>query len=389
MMHFPPLYPITDATQELSLSGQIVRFAQAGFPLVQFRGKSAPISEQWSELRLALTESFHNGGWPLIVVNDRADLAILAACEGMAPWGLHLGQSDLSAAEAARLPGLGKLHFGASTHNPSEWVSVDCVYDHAGVGPIRATQTKKDHVGTIGFEGLAKGCATLRQKNIAAIAIGGLTIDDSLASFEAGAESMAISHSLSPAAMESGGGNLADCLWQAQKTKYSLKPVPKRGQGTVGTVLVGGSGAGKTALAQCLALRLGLPALDLDHRISQKAGKSIAEIFSEGENTFRAIESECLPACLEKPSILSLGGGAWQQEAIRHCIKKSGWNVIWLAENPIVAWERTRMDTNRPLAKDRAIFMEKWRSRMPLWSLLPSLLPLGRSAAELAELLAP
>jgi len=386
MTHLPPLYPITDATQELSLSRQIARFAREGFPIVQFRGKPLPIGEQWRELRTALAESFQNGGWPLIVVNDRADLAILAACEGMTPWGLHLGQSDLPAMEAVKLPGLKELHFGASTHNPAEWASVDRICDHAGVGPVRATQTKKDHVEVIGFNGLSEGCAALRQKNIAPIAIGGLTIDDALACFRAGVESLAMSYSLSPVAVEADGGNLTEYLWQAQKIKYSLAPILKSGHGAV---IVGGSGAGKTALAECLASRLGMQALDLDHRISQRVGKSIPEIFDEGEDFFRKIESECLPECLEVPSILALGGGAWQQETLRCCVKKAGWSVVWLAENPNVAWERAKMDPNRPLAKDKKVFMEKWCSRMPHWSSLPSLLPLGRSAAELAELIAP
>jgi len=384
MMHLPPLYPITDATQELSLSRQVARFAAKGFPLVQFRGKPLPVEEQWKELQSALAESFRNGGWPLIVVNDRADLAILATCEGMAPWGLHLGQSDLPAMEAVKLLGLSGLHFGASTHSPAEWESVDRVCDHAGVGPARATQTKKDHVETIGFDGLSMGCAMLRQKSIAPIAIGGLAIDDASACFRAGAESLAMSHSLSPVAVEADGGNLTEYLWLAQKIKYSIAPIIKNG---CGAVIVGGSGSGKTALAESLALRLGMPAVDLDHRISQKAGRSIPEIFDGGEDAFRKIESECLPECLETPCILALGGGAWQQEAIRSCVQKAGWSVVWLAENPDVAWERVKNDLNRPLAKDRKIFMERWRSRMQHWSLLPAVLPLGRSAEELAELL--
>jgi thiamine-phosphate diphosphorylase len=368
------------------LSRQIARFAAKGFPLIQFRGKPLSVNDQWRELRMALAESSQDGGWPLIAVNDRADLAILAASEGTAPWGLHLGQSDLPAMEAVKLPGLGELHFGASTHNPVEWVSVDSVCDHAGVGPVRATQTKKDHVETIGFDGLSCGCAVLRQKNIAPIAIGGLNIDDALACFRAGAESLAMSYSLSPAAIERGGGNLTEYLWQAQKLKISVVPFFKSDRGLV---IVGGSGAGKTALAECLAQRTGMRALDLDHRISQHTGKSIPEIFGDGEEAFRKLESECLPECLEEPSILALGGGAWQQEAIRNCVQKAGWSVVWLAENPSVAWERAKDDPNRPLAKDRTSFMEKWRSRMPLWSSLPAILPLGRSPAELAELLAP
>ena len=100
MLHLPPLYPITDAARAESLSDQVRRLGEAGFPLVQFRGKPLDTGTQWEELRKALAESLANGGWPWICVNDRADLAMLAAREELTPWGLHLSQGDLPAAEA-------------------------------------------------------------------------------------------------------------------------------------------------------------------------------------------------------------------------------------------------------------------------------------------------
>ena len=108
MLRLPPLYPITDATRPESLSAQIRRLGEAGFPLVQFRGKPLDAPAQWEELRKALLEAAANGGWPMICVNDRADLVILAAREGLAPWGLHLGQEDLPAGEARNQ--IGRAH---------------------------------------------------------------------------------------------------------------------------------------------------------------------------------------------------------------------------------------------------------------------------------------
>jgi thiamine-phosphate diphosphorylase len=386
ILPLPPLYPITDAAQKLSLSEQVLRFGRAGFPLVQFRAKAISALCQWSELRSALIKSNENGGWPMIVVNDRADLALLAASEGLMPWGLHLGQEDIPASEAICLPKLENLHYGASTHNPGEWLSVDKACDHAGVGPLRATSTKQGHDEPIGFDGLHKGCSILRSQKIAPIAIGGLTMGDASPCFQAGAESLAMSQSLSPETLSGSEPRLIDYLWEAQKIKYSASPILIKGKGVA---IVGGSGAGKTTLAETLAKRLNLRALDLDFQITQKAEKSIAEIFADGEEVFRKLEAECLPECLEHPAVLAMGAGAWGHAAIREFVRKADWDVLWLAERPAVAWERAKNDPARPLAQDRAEFMKRWRSRMDEWSLLPSLLPLGNTAEELALIIYP
>jgi len=134
---------------------------------------------------------------------------------------------------------------------------------------------------------------------------------------------------------------------------------------------------------------MGIEAMDLDERIAQKAGTSIAELFGRGEAHFRDIEAGCLPECMERPAVLALGAGAWQQAPVRRLVAESGWDVLWLAENPATAWARVGGDPARPLASDRAEFMRRWHSRMAEWSLLPSILPLGRTPEELAELLAP
>jgi shikimate kinase len=379
MLQLPPLYPITDATRPEPLSAQIRRLGEAGFPLVQFRGKPLGVTAQWEELRKALAESAANGGWPWICVNDRADLAVLAAREGLAPWGLHLGQGDLPASEARTLPGLAACHLGASTHEPTEWGAVDPACDHAGVGPFRGTATKGDHAPPIGPEGLAAGCAALRHRGLAPIAIGGLEPGDAAACYAAGAESLAmvgaVHRAVDPAALG----------WAVQQARWRARPPFRRGQGLI---LVGGSGAGKSALGEELAHRLALPFADLDAAVEARAGRPIAALFAEaGEAAFRILEQDTLRSLLARPAVVALGGGAWEDPAARAAAAAAGFQPLWLAETPARAWARAGHDPARPLAQDRAAFMARWAARTPAWSAVPMVLPFGHTSREVADAL--
>ena len=379
MLLLPPLYPITDASRPESLSAQVRRLGEAGFPLVQFRGKPLDAKAQWLELRAALAESAARGGWPAICVNDRADLALLAAREGLAPWGLHLGQEDLPPAEARRLPGLASCHLGTSTHGPAEWEALDATCDHAGVGPFRSTPTKADHATPVGLEGLAAGCRALRDRGVAPIAIGGLTLADGPACFEAGAEALAMVGELHRVA------DPATLGWEAQAQRWRVRPPFQRGQGIV---LVGGSGAGKSTLGPALALGLGLPFFDLDQEIEAHGGRPVAEIFAaSGEAAFRALEAALLPTLLQAPAVVALGGGAWEPLGNRATVAEAGFAPLWLAETPERAWARVGQDPGRPLAQDRSSFMARYAMRHTAWALAPMLIPFGHSSEDLAAAL--
>jgi thiamine-phosphate pyrophosphorylase len=379
MIQLPPLYPITDARREEPLSAQVQRLGAAGFPLVQFRGKPLDARTQWRELRLALEAAREQGGWPAICLNDRADLAVLAGLEGLAPWGLHLGQADLPPAEARALPGLARLHLGTSTHRPEEWQAPDPACDHAGVGPFRATATKGDHAEPVGWSGLEAGCSALRAAGVAPVAIGGLTLEDARACYQAGAESLAMVGAVARAA------DPGELLWQAQVERWRVRPLLARGRGIV---LIGGSGAGKSTLARCLARHLGLPALDSDEQVEASAAARIAAIFAaQGEAGFRALEAQAVRECLAHPGVLALGAGAWEDPGTRAAVGASGAAVLWLAEVPERAWARIGGDPLRPLATTREQFLARWAGRRPAWSEAPMVLPLGRSSKALAEAL--
>lgn len=78
-------------------------------------------------------------------------------------------------------------------------------------------------------------------------------------------------------------------------------------------VLIGLRASGKTTVAQALAARLGVFAVDLDDRVRESLGfASVREAFARaGEAAFREAESRALAAALatDGPSVVALGGG--------------------------------------------------------------------------------
>ncbi len=76
-------------------------------------------------------------------------------------------------------------------------------------------------------------------------------------------------------------------------------------------VLIGYRGTGKTTLSALLQERLGRTGTDTDHLIEEKAGRAIADIFSEyGEQRFREMEEEVIRTLPGDMMIISTGGGA-------------------------------------------------------------------------------
>lgn len=77
--------------------------------------------------------------------------------------------------------------------------------------------------------------------------------------------------------------------------------------------LTGFMGSGKSCAGRALAERLGWEFIDLDDYIAQKAGRSIPDIFAEGEEVFRTMETasvrEIIAAYADRSLVLALGGG--------------------------------------------------------------------------------
>ncbi len=104
----------------------------------------------------------------LCIVNDRPDLAVLSDADGV-----HLGQTDLSVADARRVVGPDRL-IGVSTHNPVQLRAALAERpDYVAVGPMFPSPTKpQDHVPGPDLLRLA-----IAETRIPVVGIGGMTPD--------------------------------------------------------------------------------------------------------------------------------------------------------------------------------------------------------------------
>lgn len=111
--------------------------------------------------------------------------------------------------------------------------------------------------------------------------------------------------------------------------------------------LIGYRGTGKSCVAQLLAERLELTAIDADDVIEERAGRSIREIFAEqGEPGFRALERNVMAELLRRDRIvIAAGGGAVLNEVTRREMAAAG-PVIWLQASPATIAQRMRDDAS-------------------------------------------
>ena len=121
------------------------------------------------------------------IVNDRADIARLARAAGV-----HVGQDDLTPAEARDVVGPGAI-VGVSTHNESQVrTALDAPVDYLAIGPVFETGSKDRPDAVVGVDGVRSAAALTAAREWPLVAIGGITVERAAAVLEAGATSLAV-----------------------------------------------------------------------------------------------------------------------------------------------------------------------------------------------------
>ncbi len=179
-----PVYPILDAGVLGGRDpGPVLRaLGTAGIRIVQLRGKGLPAGALAAWVSAGVRGAAGCG--VRVVVNDRADVALLAGADGV-----HLGQDDLSVGAARRLLGR-RAVIGLSTHTRAEVeLSRRAPADYLAVGPVFDTPTKADAAPVVSLSGVREARALYRGP---LIAIGGIGRDRIRSVLAAGADAAAV-----------------------------------------------------------------------------------------------------------------------------------------------------------------------------------------------------
>ena len=132
---------------------------------------------------------------------------------------------------------------------------------------------------------------------------------------------------------------------------------------------IGFMGAGKTSVARKLARLCGVASVDMDTYLERREGRKIKDIFAEdGEEAFRAIETDVLQELLWKdPLLVSCGGGVVTREENRELLAEHGF-VVHLQVTVDEAASRISDRSSRPLFQDIEAARKRCEERAPLYN---------------------
>lgn len=201
---------ITNTDCPTPVAEQIKAVIRGGCRWVQIRMKEATDEEIEKVVEEVKPIAAENDC--LLLLDDRVEL-----CNKLALTGVHLGKEDMLPSKA-RVE-LGPLAVIGVTANTFEDVvavrSLDV--DYLGVGPFRATTTKKNLAPVLGIEGIKSIINKMQEAEIEipVVAIGGIKADDIPSLLEIGCKGIAVSGAIA----------FADNLEEATRRIISLLPV--------------------------------------------------------------------------------------------------------------------------------------------------------------------
>ena len=159
-----------DVTDEIINLGSIA--VKSGTFLFQLRNKNINGKDlYYIAVKLMKFFSLYGSGKnkPLVIINDRADIAALSGADGV-----HVGDDDLPLTYIKKI--YPQLIVGVSVKNSDEAKKAEAEgADYVGAGSVFNTSSKSDAGKAMGADMLAKICRSVK---IPVIAIGGINLDN-------------------------------------------------------------------------------------------------------------------------------------------------------------------------------------------------------------------
>jgi thiamine-phosphate pyrophosphorylase len=160
-------------------------FLDGGARFLQLRAKVMSGAEFLDTAAAFVTLAHRDGA--RVIINDRADIARLAAADGV-----HVGQDDLPPSAVRAIAGTATI-VGLSAHTVQqveEAILEPITY--VAIGPVFGTRTKVTGYDAVGVETVREASRRAGARGLPLVAIGGITIENAASVLEAGAASVAV-----------------------------------------------------------------------------------------------------------------------------------------------------------------------------------------------------
>jgi thiamine-phosphate pyrophosphorylase len=173
----------TPSSEEFrELLALVARAVAARVPLVQLREKSLSARSMFD--LAARSAALARGSQTRVLVNDRADIARAASCDGV-----QLTTLSLEASVVRRAFGE-EFVIGVSTHSLAEALAArEGGADFALFGPVFDTPSKRAYGPPLGLEALGEAARALAPFPL--VALGGVSPENARSAFDAGAAGVA------------------------------------------------------------------------------------------------------------------------------------------------------------------------------------------------------
>jgi thiamine-phosphate pyrophosphorylase len=166
--------------------------AEGGATLVQLRDKLSDTRALVAHAR-AVQAALRPYGVPLLI-NDRVDVALVVRADGV-----HVGQTDMDAADARRLLGP-KAIIGLSLKSFDDIAAAPLdLLDYVAIGGAYATTSKETTTTPVGLDGFKARVAAMRARarNMPIVAIAGINAGNAAPLIEAGVDGVSVISALS------------------------------------------------------------------------------------------------------------------------------------------------------------------------------------------------
>lgn len=188
------------------------------------------------------------------------------------------------------------------------------------------------------------------------------------------------------AQLEAGHGNISLARFAEVATALGTTPAALlaglgEATGREAIALLGLRGAGKSTIGRALAARRGVPFVELDQKIEETAGLTLAALFElHGEAHYRRLEREVLVGVIGAPRPLVLAtGGSIVTAVDTFALLRRIARTVWLRARPEEHWDRVvAQGDRRPMAEKPHAFAE-------LRALLSAREPLYAAADHVVE----